>query len=150
MRIRIFGTSMMVVVSLLVVAGGLRAQEAASGEAVAAAAEVEVAQSIEVGELLARIEEGYAPLILDVRSPEEFAEGHISGAINIPYTELEDRVSELGVELDDEVVVYCRSGRRAGIAESALAELGYTNLRDLEGHINKWSEVGYPLETPKP
>ena len=150
MKIRLFETAVMVVVGLLLATGGLRAQEAASGEAVAAAAETEVARSIEVGELLARIEEGYAPLILDVRSPEEYGEGHISGAINIPYTELEARVSELGVDFGDEVVVYCRSGRRAGIAETALAELGYTNLRDLEGHINKWSEVGYPLETPKP
>ncbi|MDH3298298.1 MAG: rhodanese-like domain-containing protein, partial [Gemmatimonadota bacterium] len=58
----------------------------------------EIARGIEARELLARIEGGSPPTILDVRRPEEFAEGHISGAINIPFTELEARVSELGIE----------------------------------------------------
>jgi rhodanese-related sulfurtransferase len=148
MKTRVFGTALIVMAGALVAAGGLSAQEAASAEAVAVAAETEVALSMQVGELLSRIEEGSQPLILDVRTPAEYAEGHIEGAINIPYTELEDRVSELGIQLGDEVVVYCRSGRRASIAETALSELGYTNLRDLEGHISKWNEVGYPLQTP--
>lgn len=106
----------------------------------------EIARGIEARELLARIEGGSPPTILDVRRPEEFAEGHISGAINIPFTELEARVSELGVEKSAELVVYCRTGRRAAIAEATLSELGYTNLRDLDGHITAWSEAGHPLE----
>jgi rhodanese-related sulfurtransferase len=148
MKKRIVGMATMVVIGLLVAAGSLSAQEAASADAVATASETEIARTMQVGELLARIDEGSQPLILDVRTPEEYAEGHIEGAINIPYTELEDRVGELGIELGDEMVVYCRSGRRAGVAETALFELGYTNLKDLEGHINKWNEVGYPLVTP--
>jgi len=125
---------------------GAVAQEVASGAAVAQATEVDIALGIQVGELLSRIEEGYPPTILDVRTPEEYAEGHISGAINIPFTELEARASELGIEGSDELVVYCRTGRRAAIAEVTLSELGYTNLRDLDGHITAWSEAGYPLE----
>ena len=148
MNKRIAFAGALVIAGLLVVTDGLTAQEAASKEAVAAAAETEIASRMEAGELLARIEEGTQPFILDVRTPEEYAAGHIEGAVNIPYTELEDRVSELGIELGEEMVVYCRSGRRAGIAEAALSELGYSNLRDLDGHINGWTEAGHPLVTP--
>lgn len=148
MNKRIAFAGALVVAGLLVVTDGLTAQEAASKETIAVAAETETAPGMEAGELLARIEEGTQPFILDVRTPEEYAAGHIEGAVNIPYTELEDRVSELGIELGEEMVVYCRSGRRAGIAETALSELGYSNLRDLDGHINGWTEAGYPLVTP--
>ncbi|MFQ5528928.1 MAG: rhodanese-like domain-containing protein, partial [Gemmatimonadota bacterium] len=61
-------------------------------------------------------------------------------------TELEERSSELEIEGSDELVVYCQSGRRAAIAEATLAELGFTNVRDLEGHIGAWKEAGRPLE----
>jgi rhodanese-related sulfurtransferase len=125
---------------------GAVAQDVAGDAAAAQATDLDVAQGIEIGELLSRIEEGYAPAILDVRTPEEFAEGHISGAINIPLAELEARASELGIGTSDELVVYCRTGRRAAIAEAALSELGYTNLRDLDGHIKGWQKAGYPLE----
>lgn len=119
---------------------------ATTGTAVAQDVVVVDSQSIGGEELASRIEAETAPVILDVRSSEEFAEGHIPGAINIPYTELEDRYEELGIETSDEVVVYCRSGRRAGIAEAALEGLGFTNLRDLEGHIEAWKEAKRPLE----
>lgn len=102
--------------------------------------------TIEAEELISRIEAETAPTILDVRTSEEFAEGHIQGAINIPYTELEERYSELEMEGSDELVVYCQSGRRAGIAEGTLAELGFTNVRDLDGHIAAWKEAERPLE----
>jgi rhodanese-related sulfurtransferase len=89
--------------------------------------------------LAARIASGEAPLILDVRTPAEFAEGHIPGAINIPHDELAGRVEELGVERNAEVVVYCGSGRRAGLAESVLVETGFSNVHDLNGHWLGWS-----------
>ncbi|NKB89332.1 MAG: rhodanese-like domain-containing protein [Acidobacteria bacterium] len=105
------------------------------------------AEEITPDELQQRIEDGSAPLILDVRRPDEFAEGHLPGAMHIPYDELADRLEEMGIELDEEVVVYCRSGRRAGVAESVLHEAGYTNIRDLEGHWLGWSEAGRPSES---
>ena len=133
--------------ALFVAAGQAMAQQAAaSGAAVAQASEQEIARGIQAGELLARIEEGMPPMILDVRSPEEYAEGHIPGAINIPYADLEQRASELGIDPSEELVVYCRTGRRAAIAEATLHELGYMNLKDLEGHIAHWKEEGLPLE----
>jgi rhodanese-related sulfurtransferase len=95
--------------------------------------------SVEPQVLAARITNGDAPLILDVRTPAEYAEGHLPGAINISHDELAGRVDELGAERNAEVVVYCRSGRRAGLAESVLVESGFTNVLDLNGHWLGWS-----------
>ncbi len=125
---------------------------AATGTAIAqdvvAAQDVPAVETANIGadELVARIESETAPTILDVRTPEEFAAGHVPGAINIPYTELEERYSELKLEGSDELVVYCQSGRRAAIAEAALSELGFTNVRDLDGHIAAWKQAERPLE----
>lgn len=67
-------------------------------------------------------------LLIDVRSAEEYAQGHIEGSINIPHTEV-DRLAELiGDDLARPVVVYCRSGNRSGQAEAALEKLGYTGI----------------------
>jgi len=85
-------------------------------------------------------------LVACAQAAQEYAEGHVPGAMNISHDELENRLSELGIELDDELIVYCRSGRRAGIAEGILGEAGYTNLRNLEGHWLGWSADGRPSE----
>lgn len=101
---------------------------------------------ISSSELVARIGSGTAPLILDVRTPEEYAAEHIPGAINITHAELHDRLSELEEHRNDEMVVYCRSGKRARLAEAFLLEAGFTGVRDLEGHMLQWRESGYPIE----
>ena len=119
---------------------------AATGTAIAQDVAVHETATIAADELMSRIEAETAPTILDVRRPEEFAAGHVPGAINIPHTELEKRYSELEMEGSEELVVYCQSGRRAAIAEAALGELGFTNVRDLEGHIAAWKEADRPLE----
>jgi phage shock protein E len=60
--------------------------------------------------------------VLDVRSPEEYASGHVPGAVNIPYDQVASRIAE--VPKDKDVVLYCKSGRRAGIAAEVLAGQG--------------------------
>lgn len=90
-------------------------------------------------ELEARIERDAAPLILDVRSPKEFEQGHVPGAINIPHDQLAQRLEELNIQKTDEVVVYCRSGRRAANASAVLKANQFTNVRDLTGHWIEWS-----------
>jgi phage shock protein E len=107
------------------------------------------AESITAGELTQMIQSSQAPLILDVRSEEEFAEGHIPGALNIPHDQLGDRLSEIDASKTDEIVVHCRSGHRAGIAEKVLIEAGYSDVRDLDGHMNGWQSGGYPIEEPQ-
>jgi len=75
-------------------------------------------------------------LLLDVRSPEEFASGHIEGAINIPVRELGGRVDELGSKAGD-VVVYCQSGVRSAAAKRMLESRGFANVHDMGG-ISQW------------
>ena len=118
------------------------AQSSESAPVVAAASTAAV---ISQEQLLAALEEGTAPILLDVRTAEEFNEGHIEGAINIPFDELPQRAAEIGAETDAPIVLYCRTGRRVRIAETALAEVGYSNLIDLEGHIQEWKAAGLPL-----
>jgi rhodanese-related sulfurtransferase len=81
--------------------------------------------------------------LLDVRSVEEFAEGHIAGAVNIPYDQVEARLAE--VPKDKDVVLYCRSGRRAVIAADVLRSHRYPRLGHLEGDIQAWVAQGRPV-----
>ena len=104
--------------------------------------------SISPGELAELIQLEQAPLILDVRSEKEYSESHIPGAVNIPHDQLRDRLSKIDAAKADEIVVHCRSGHRAGIAEKVLVEAGYSNVRDLDGHMNAWQSGGYPIEKP--
>jgi phage shock protein E len=83
-------------------------------------------------------------LLLDVRTPKEFAAGHVPGAVNIPYDQVASHLSE--IPKGDEVVLYCHSGRRAGLAADVLAANGYTKLAHLEGDMLGWQSAGRPVE----
>ncbi len=69
--------------------------------------------------------------VVDVRTPQEFASGHVPGAINIPYEEIGKRAAEIG-PASTPVVLYCRSGRRSAIAAETLQKAGYTKLYDMQ------------------
>ena len=84
-------------------------------------------------------EEGY--VILDVRTQEEYNQGHIPGAIVIPHEEIADKAEEALTDKDQLILVYCRSGRRSKIAAEALVELGYTNIKEFGGIIDWPYEV---------
>ena len=84
-------------------------------------------------------EEGY--IILDVRTREEYDEGHIPGAILIPNTAIEAKAEDVLTDKNQLILVYCRSGRRSKIAAEALAELGYTNIKEFGGIIDWPYEV---------
>lgn len=79
-------------------------------------------------------------LILDVRSPEEFAAGHVPGAVNVPYTYLPASISELKDAANKDIVIYCESGVRAERAASRLRENGFTRLLHLDGDMKAWRE----------
>lgn len=74
--------------------------------------------------------------LVDVRTPEEFAAGHIPGAVNIPVQELDRRIGELEPK-ERTVVVYCRSGNRSGSAARMLKSAGYAEVHDL-GAMSRW------------
>jgi len=84
-------------------------------------------------------------LLLDTRSPEEFAAGHIQGAVNIEFNRIAENMDKLIAHKDKVIVVYCRSGRRAGIAERYLEEQGFNGLHHLQGDILGWNKAGLPL-----
>jgi len=84
-------------------------------------------------------------ILLDVRSEGEYNHGHLAGAINVSYDKVEENLSQLSQYKGSTVVVYCRSGRRAGIAEKILAEDGFNNLRHLTGDMNGWLAAELPV-----
>lgn len=84
-------------------------------------------------------------LILDVRTPEEYAAGHLPGAVNIPKGELAARVAELEGARDGDIVVYCRSGVRAADAIEVLGKAGFKRLFHLKGDYTRWSEEKRPV-----
>ena len=79
--------------------------------------------------------EGY--IILDVRTQEEYDQGHIPGATQISHEEIAEKAEEVLTDKDQLILVYCRSGRRSKLAAEALVELGYTNIKEFGG-INDW------------
>ncbi len=83
-------------------------------------------------------------VILDVRTPEEFAEGHLEGAILIDF--YEDNFADELAQLDPEVpyLLYCRSGNRSGQTAEMMGELGFNDVADVDGGILAWNEEGLP------
>jgi phage shock protein E len=113
----------------------------------AAASHAADTPKIDQASLLKRIEKKDASMvILDVRTPEEFAAGHVPGAINIPYTHLPSRVSEIADAGDKDVVLYCATGVRAERGAERLRENGFTKLLHLDGDMKAWEAQKRPLE----
>ena len=98
-------------------------------------------QQITAEEAKKIVDSGEEHIILDTREQDEFNEGHIPGAILIPYTEIENKAEEMLPDKDAQILVYCRSGRRSKIASESLAKLGYTNVKEFGGIIEWPYEV---------
>ena len=84
-------------------------------------------------------ENGY--VIIDARTQEEYDQGHIPGAILIPYGEIADRAEKELLDKNQLILVYCRSGRRSKIAADELVKLGYTNVKEFGGIIDWEYEI---------
>ena len=84
--------------------------------------------------------------VIDVRSAGEYQAGHVPGALNIPYDQIEQHLDQISMLKNKPVLLYCRSGRRAGMAESTLTQLGFTQLYHLEGDMMDWSKNQLPEE----
>jgi len=85
-------------------------------------------------------------LLLDVRSAEEFNEGHVPGAVNIPHTRLDRIYLLLNRSKDKQRIIYCRSGKKAALVLDAMNDRGLINLYHLEGDMIAWKEAGLPVE----
>ena len=84
-------------------------------------------------------------IILDVRTPQEYQEGHISNAINIPVQILGQQLDKLKNFKDKKILVYCRSGHRSAIASQILDRAGFKNVNNLKGGLFEWKTSGLPL-----
>lgn len=84
--------------------------------------------------------------VLDVRTPAEYAAGHIGGSKNIDYLGpgFEKEIS--GLDRDKEILVYCKTGKRSRAAAIALGKAGFKKILDLEGGIKAWEAAGLPVE----
>lgn len=83
-------------------------------------------------------------VLMDVRTQEEYDEYHLSDAVLMPLQTLEQDLSgNNSLNKNDEIIVYCRSGKRSMEAYNILKKLGYTNVKSMTGGINQWSALGY-------
>ena len=100
---------------------------------------------ITADELTKRMAAEKKPLILDVRSTQEYEAGRLIGAVHIPFKEVGRRIGELGTDKSREIVVYCQSGYRAGKAEATLKDRGFTKVKHLIGDWGQWSKENRPF-----
>lgn len=83
--------------------------------------------------------------LVDVRTPEEFSEGHIENAVNIDFMADDFDAKVASLDKEKPVMVYCKSGGRSAKASARLKELGFKNISDLEGGITNWTNEDKPV-----
>jgi rhodanese-related sulfurtransferase len=101
-------------------------------------------RSVNVQELVGLVNKEDA-LVLDLRDQKEFAAGHIVDSVNIPYSALESRMSELEEFKDRPIVLACKMGQHAGSAGTALRKHGFPNVSRLRGGIAEWRNQNLPV-----
>jgi molybdopterin/thiamine biosynthesis adenylyltransferase/rhodanese-related sulfurtransferase len=107
------------------------------------------AQIREVSPEDARVQADKGAVLVDVREPDEWANGHIPGAVYIPRGFLELRIEEKVPDKSREVVVYCAGGTRSAFGAKSLQELGYTKVSSMAGGFGKWKELGFTIVVPQ-
>ena len=85
-------------------------------------------------------------ILLDVRSEEEFAAGHLPDAINVPIYKFTSGLPELSFSKDDDIIVYCKSGPRAYFVQKVLQQAGYIHIYDMRGHYSEWEKKDFPIQ----
>jgi rhodanese-related sulfurtransferase len=97
-------------------------------------------------DLLKQLQSDAPPLVVDVRSREEYDRDHVPSAVNIPFYSIVSGLKELGYPKKDPVVLYCEHGPRTGIAGLSLYWSGYDNVYSLEGNMKGWRKNEFPIE----
>jgi adenylyltransferase/sulfurtransferase len=96
-------------------------------------------------DLARRLKSDHPPVVIDVRDPDEYRDGHIEAATNISRGFLEFRVGTAVTDPKTPVVLYCQTGLRSVLAAKALKELGYETVINLQGGYQKWAQSGFPV-----
>jgi rhodanese-related sulfurtransferase len=107
-------------------------------------------KTIDMAAFKAGLEKGELGMVVDVREPEEFEEGHVAGAINIPRGVIEVRIwPKVGfpdkLDLGKKITLYCGTGFRCVMSAKSLQDLGFTNVTAVDMKIADWKKAGYPL-----
>ena len=89
---------------------------------------------------------GESVTVLDIREPDEWEEGHIPGAKHVPRGLLELQSAMVLPDKDARIVVHCALGGRGSLAAKTLKEMGYTNVANMEGGLERWKEEGHAVE----
>ena len=97
-------------------------------------------------DFLKRVADKDEMVILDVRSADEYKDGRVPGAKNISHDELGDRLKELEHAKEKDIIIYCHSGRRAGIAAALLKKNGFTRVFHLDGDWKAWTKADRKIE----
>jgi len=84
-------------------------------------------------------------LVLDIREPNEFGEGHIVDAVNIPQSAIDSRLSELHKHKESPVVVVCKTGQNSAIVGTALHKAGFAKVNRLSGGMGEWRNQNLPV-----
>ena len=98
------------------------------------------ANDISKDELKTMLQSSSKPIVIDVRTSDEYEKGHVPSAINIPLKQIEQQINQIDLAKETKIVLYCRSGYRAGKAQKILEKQGFTNLLHLEGDYLGWVE----------
>lgn len=106
--------------------------------------QTEGVQVLEVSKYQTKLKQPNVQL-LDVRTPEEFSEGHLDNAINIDVTAADFDAKVASLDKEKPVMVYCKSGGRSAKASARLKELGFKTISDLEGGITNWKSENKPV-----
>ena len=96
--------------------------------------------NISVSDLKSKLDNQDIVILIDVREPYEHEEYNIGGEL-IPIGVLQDRIPDLDIEKDADIVVYCRSGNRSGMGQYLLKEAGFSSVLNLEGGMIAWQEM---------
>ena len=88
-------------------------------------------------------------ILIDVREPHEFANGHIENARHIPYSRLDEKIYELERHKDSPIIVVCQTGTRSQPACKKLSKLGFTQVYEMKGGMLAWQDMKYPISKKK-
>lgn len=105
---------------------------------------------VKAEDLNAELADNPPAMLIDVRTPEEWATGYIAGAVSIPLEEFMSHAAELPADQAANIVIYCKAGHRGNMAATMLRIMGYTNVRDLSGGIGAWTAAGLAIEGAAP
>jgi molybdopterin/thiamine biosynthesis adenylyltransferase/rhodanese-related sulfurtransferase len=108
--------------------------------------EIDEVDAVETRELLDGAE---PPLLVDVREDDEWAEGHLPGAVHVSRGNLESRIEQAAPDRSRPIVLYCAAGNRSAFAAKTLEELGYEHVSSLSGGFTDWKRNGFPVQLPR-